>query len=190
MPKLPNLTNPIAAIRHHLGMKVTEFAKFIGHGAAMIQQVEAGRKPAGDELIDKVCMKTGLPYSLVSKKRFSAADRSSLAKRPRRLPAASKPVDPIRPVFESLVVIPAVLAVAILLHSKSRHAVELANISLGRELGRLVARYDLDHDDVQTLLTEIEDVFAQGQEKTLGQLGLAISESPQYRKLIGANFPS
>jgi transcriptional regulator with XRE-family HTH domain len=78
MPKAPNLSNPIAAIRHEMGMKLEEFAEYVGHGAAMLKQIEAGRKPMSDELRDKIHDKTGVPYDLLLKNRWVKQDRDAV----------------------------------------------------------------------------------------------------------------
>ncbi len=138
MPKLPNLSNPVAAIRTAMEMKLADFAQFVGHGAAMLKQVQAGRKPMSDELADKIHLATGVSYRLLCKAKWTARDRKKFV--PNTIGTAAfggyREVAP-------LLILPEIMATYFALLAEGVNP-ELALIPLRREIDRTVARWNID----------------------------------------------
>jgi len=87
MPKPPNLSNPIAAIRARLGMKQPEFAEFVGCGLAMLKQIESGRKKPALHLIENICAKCGVPVEAMVPGRTPDQIAALLDRPPRKFPS-------------------------------------------------------------------------------------------------------
>jgi hypothetical protein len=138
MPKPPNLSNPVAAIKTAMEMKLEDFAQFVGHGVAMLKQVQAGRKPMSDELADKIHLATGVSHRLLCKAKWTARDRKKFV--PNTIGTAAfggyREVAP-------LLILPEVMATYFALLAEGVNP-ELALIPLRREIDRTVARWNID----------------------------------------------
>jgi transcriptional regulator with XRE-family HTH domain len=148
MAKLPNISNPVAALRAERGMTIHEFANFVGHGAPMLKHVEAGRKPMSDELMDKIFEVTGVPYRLLQKKRWTKKDRDEVHAGYR--PLSVQPTGAGCRVFDLL---PDLLALY--------HALQLAGLNPGlaliplrREIERTVTRWNIEREDLELLSSD------------------------------------
>lgn len=143
MPKPPNLSSPVAAIRHKLGMKLPDFAEFIGHGTAMLKQIEAGRKPMSDELRDKIHAVTAVPYKLLTKDRWTSADRSSFTLTPLSVTAMAGP-SPNGLTTEPLRLLSSIIAAYYTLLQAGIQP-RLALIPLEREITRTLKRWGAEN---------------------------------------------
>lgn len=138
MPKPPNLSNPVAAIRNAMGMKLGDFAQFVGHGAAMLKQIEAGRKPMSDELADKIHLATGVSYGLLCRSKWTSRDQKNFT--PNTIgTAAFGAYNKVG----SLFILPEIMATYFALLAEGVNP-ELALIPLRRETERTLARWNVN----------------------------------------------
>ena len=136
-----NSTNPIAAIRKRMGMPLQEFANFVGHGASMLRHVEAGRKPASAELLDKIHEKTGAPYEFLLKRRVSAKDAVNFTT---TIPVAAYGGPGIQEAsYAPLQLLPGIIALYFTMLTQGINP-RLALAPIGREILRTVPRWNLD----------------------------------------------
>lgn len=74
MGRKPNLSSPVAVIRHALGLDAADFAALIGCGTSTIQHVEIGDRPLKEELADRIHLCTGIPRDWLFKKDLSLGE--------------------------------------------------------------------------------------------------------------------
>src|SRR5664280_3004187 len=159
MPKPPNLTSSVAAIRNAMGMKLEDFAQFVGHGAAMLKQIEAGRKPMSDELADKIQLATGVSHKLLRKSKWTAKDRKTFTPNTIGTAAFGGPgIQEAR--LAPLRLLPDIMAIYFALLAEGVNP-ELALIPLRREIARTMDRWNINPERASSLRSDfMERLFA------------------------------
>lgn len=151
MPKQINDSNALGAIRSALGMKLPEFAEHIGHGGAMLKQIEAGRKPLGAELAEKIHSKTCVPLELVLKSRISAADRERIAE---IVSAPSLQLDQRSAAYFAGSVLPGLIALLAAAAKEGKNP-EVVVASMVREIQRTALRIGINQRERERIGTEL-----------------------------------
>jgi len=188
MPKRINGSNPVAAIRNLLEMKITEFAEFIGHGESMLKHVEAGRKPLGKGLADKLHTKTGVSYDILFKTRVNDDDRVIIAK---AITRADRPIADLPVTLAVLILASQTAAICVLLAGLGKDP-GLALRPIKREIARLLKAWKLSEDESKLLFEEWRSaIFAPQSDapagtNALSALVLGLQKSKSYDVLEAA----
>lgn len=77
MGRKPNLSSPVAVIRHALGLDAADFAALVGCGTSTIQHIETGDRPLKEELADRIHLATGVPRHWLFKEDLSKEETAS-----------------------------------------------------------------------------------------------------------------
>lgn len=158
MPRLPNLSNPVAAIRSALDVKIEELAEILDYGVPMLRHIEAGRKPMNNRLADKIHGKTGVPYELLFKRRLNAAQREQICEAVQR---ASVPIDDA-PVTWRIVHLAAATAGACALLAERGKDPRLVLRPLYRELAKVIEAWKLAGQELNAFQADWFAAFSAG----------------------------